>query len=93
MAEIINSLNKPLLQFPCDFPIKVIGKWHPKFERVIVGVIQNSGFEFDNIKVQSKNSSNGNYISVTVTVRAISRAQLDALYYVLTSHPMVRIVL
>lgn len=89
----MNSPSESLLQFPCDFPIKVMGNAHPQFQQVIVEVIRQFDVDFDGSRVQSRPSSAGHYIGLTVTVRATSRAQLDNLYRALTGHPMVKVVL
>ena len=82
-----------LLEFPCDFPIKVMGKAHPAFQETIVTVIRGFDSEFDAGNVETRPSSGGNYIGLTVTVRATSRAHLDDIYRALTGHPMVKVVL
>lgn len=82
-----------LLEFPCDFPIKVMGKAHPEFHETIVTVIRGFDSEFDANSVETRPSSGGNYIGLTVTVRATSRAHLDDIYRALTGHPMVKVVL
>lgn len=89
----MNPSTESLLQFPCDFPIKVMGKSHPEFQQVIVEVIQRFDAGFDATRVQTRPSSGGNYTGLTVTVRATSRAQLDDIYRALTGHPMVKVVL
>jgi hypothetical protein len=82
-----------LLEFPCDFPIKVMGKAHPEFQETIVAVIRGFDSAFDANSVETRPSSGGNYIGLTVTVRATSRAHLDDIYRALTGHAMVKVVL
>ncbi|KAG0163535.1 hypothetical protein DFQ30_011406, partial [Apophysomyces sp. BC1015] len=84
----MNSSSESLLQFPCDFPIKVMGKSHPAFQQAIIEVVRQFDIELDNSRVESRLSNGGNYVALTVTVRATSRAQLDDIYRVLTGHPM-----
>jgi len=85
--------RESLLEFPCDFPIKVMGRAHPEFERTIVTVIRAFDSAFDAGSVETRPSSGGNYVGLTVTVRATSRAHLDDIYRALTGHPMVKVVL
>jgi putative lipoic acid-binding regulatory protein len=59
----------------------------------MVNVVRSHDPEFDAGKMEMRPSSNGNYLSLTVTVRATSREQLDNLYRALSSHPMVKVVL
>ncbi|MFP6557145.1 DUF493 family protein [Paraburkholderia sp. B3] len=87
------SPKATLIEFPCDFPIKVMGKTHPEFAPTIVGVIRTFDAGFDEGAVETRPSSGGNYTGLTVTVRATSQAHLDDIYRALTGHPMVKIVL
>ncbi len=82
-----------LLEFPTDFPIKIMGERRDDFAHAMVAVVQHHAPDFDAASVELRGSSGGRYISITVTVRATSREQLDALYRDLTSHPMVKVVL
>ncbi|MDK9724070.1 MAG: DUF493 family protein [Sterolibacteriaceae bacterium MAG5] len=82
-----------LIEFPCDFPLKVMGKAEEGFAQAIVEVVVRHAPDFDAGRMEMRPSKAGNYLSLTCTVRATSKAQLDALYRDLTSHPMVKIVL
>jgi len=89
----MSPVNESLIEFPCDFPIKVMGKSHPEFADTIVTVIQQFDTGFDVTRVESRPSSGGNYTGLTVTVRALNREHLDDIYRALTGHPMVKVVL
>ncbi|AXE91155.1 DUF493 family protein [Paraburkholderia sp. 22099] len=89
----MSSVNESLLEFPCDFPIKIMGKSHPEFTETIVTVVRQFDSEVDAANVETRPSSSGNYTGLTVTVRATSREQLDNIYRALTGHPMVKVVL
>ena len=89
----MSPVNESLFEFPCDFPIKVMGKSHPDFADTIVTVIRQFDSEFDASCIETRPSSGGNYIGLTVTVRALSREHLDDIYRALTGHPMVKVVL
>ncbi len=82
-----------LINYPCDFPIKVMGKSQDAFAQTILNVVLQHDPLFNASKMAMRPSTKGNYLSLTITVRATSRAQLDNLYRALTSHPMVKIVL
>ena len=82
-----------LLAFPCDFPIKVMGKTQAGFAQAIVAVVQRHAPEFDAASLEMRPSREGHYLSLTCTVRATSREQLDDLYRELCDHPMVTMVL
>ena len=81
------------LRFPTDFPIKVIGRRVDGFAQAIVAVVVEHAPDFDPATLEMRASRAGNYLSLTATVRATSREQLDDLYRALTSHPLVKVVL
>ncbi len=81
------------LQFPTDFPIKIMGRRVDGFAQAIVEVVTLHAPDFDASTLEMRTSKDGNYLSVTATIRATSRDQLDALYRALTSHPLVKVVL
>ena len=83
----------PVLQFPSDFPIKIMGARVDSFAQEIAAVVQRHAPDFDPATLELRASSGGNYVSVTATIRATSREQLDDLYRALTSHPLVKVVL
>jgi putative lipoic acid-binding regulatory protein len=82
-----------LLEFPCDFPVKIMGATREGFAQAIVEVVMKHAPDFDAARVEMRPSKAGNYLSLTCTLRATSKPQLDALYRELTSHPWVKIVL
>jgi hypothetical protein len=81
------------LVFPMAFPIKVMGRRNDRFAQTIVDVVRKHAPDFDPATLEMRSSREGNYLSVTATINATSREQLDALYRDLTSHPMVAMVL
>ncbi|RLK35872.1 YbeD family protein [Cupriavidus plantarum] len=85
--------RESLIEYPSDFPIKVMGAMQDGFAETIVGVVQGFDPEFHAGKMEMRPSRNGNYLGLTVTVRATSREQLDNLYRALSSHPMVKVVM
>lgn len=85
--------EESLIEYPCDFPIKVMGKAHPEFTQTLTAVVLQYDPGFDAATVEMRASKGGNYLSVTFTVRATSREQLDSLYRALHGHPLVSVVL
>ncbi len=85
--------RKELLEFPCRFPLKIMGEKHQDFTVTIVEVVRVHAPDLMDHDVDSRESSTGRYLSLTVTVNATSREQLDAIYLALTGHPMVKVVL
>lgn len=85
--------QETLIEFPCDFPIKVMGETHDAFSNTIVEVIRQHAPDFDASGIEMRASSGGRYISLTCTVPVTSKPQLDDIYRALTSHPSVKVVL
>jgi len=85
--------TESLIEYPSDFPIKVMGPTHVEFESTIVSLVLEYDPTFHAGKVEVRPSPKGNYTGLTVTVLATSRAQLDDLYRALSAHPMVKIVM
>ena len=81
------------LTFPTAFPIKAMGRRVDHFAQAIVEVVQAHAPDFDAATLELRTSREGNYLSVTATINATSREQLDELYRALTSHPLVKVVL
>ncbi|MFP5410372.1 MAG: YbeD family protein [Gammaproteobacteria bacterium] len=82
-----------LLQFPVDFPIKIMGERRDDFAQAMVDLVLRHAPDFKPETVEMRASRNGNYLSLTVVVRATSKAQLDALYREITAHPWVKMAL
>jgi hypothetical protein len=81
------------LAFPCDFPIKVMGRKQAGFAQGVLDVVLKHAPDFDASTVEMRPSRQGRYLSVTCVVRASSREQLDTLYRDLCDHPGVVMVL
>jgi putative lipoic acid-binding regulatory protein len=77
------------LQFPCRFPIKVMGKQSSGMEEIALALIGEHVADIAADDVQTRPSSNGRFVSVTITVTAESQQQLDAIYQSLTDHEAV----
>ena len=82
-----------LIEYPSDFPIKVMGPTHIDFATTIVEVVLQYDPTFHSGKLETRPSSKGNYTGLTCTVRATSREMLDDVYRALSTHPMVKMVL
>jgi len=85
--------RQTLLEFPCAFPIKIMGARVDGFAQAVLEVVLRHAPDFDAATMQMRPSSKGNYLAITCTLNATSQAQLDALYRELSSHPMVKVVL
>ncbi len=83
------SDEETLLEFPCSFAIKAMGKATPDFDALIVEIVRRHVPDLHESAVKSRPSSGGKWLSVTVTITATSKSQLDAIYQELTDHERV----
>ncbi len=88
-----DNLAPSLLEFPVDFPIKVMGRTQPDFAQHILAIVQTHAPDFRADTLEMRSSREGRYLSLTFTVNAQSREQLDRLYRELCDDPMVSMVL
>ena len=82
-----------LLEFPCQFPIKVMGNNSANFENEIVMIVRRHIPQLGEAAVRSRPSKTGKYLSVTITFSAQSKAQIDEIYRAVHAHPEVRMML
>ncbi len=81
------------MNFPCVFPVKVMGANQEDFERLVISLIQKHAvIKAENVTI-SRLSRNGRFISVTVHINAESQEQLDAIYRELSAHERVLMML
>ena len=85
--------REALLTFPCVFPLKVMGRREDGFAQTVVDIVRRHAPDFHPDTLEMRPSKNARYLSLTVTLNARSREQLDALYSELSKHPMVIMVL
>jgi putative lipoic acid-binding regulatory protein len=85
--------EETLVEFPCDFFIKVMGETSDDFANAMVKVIQVYAPKFDASKVDIRASSSGKFISLTCSVYVTTKTQLDSIYRALSEHPQVKYVL
>ncbi len=87
------SEEETLLEFPCQFPIKAMGKNVADFDSIVVAIIRQHVADINEGAVKTRPSKEGKYLSVTVTIEAISKNQLNAIYQSLTDCPDVLMAL
>ncbi|GAB1233181.1 YbeD family protein [Ferrigenium sp. UT5] len=85
--------KESLIDYPCDFPLKIFGEAQQGFAQAMAAVVQAHAPDFDAARLTLRASSNARYLCLTCTIRATSREQLDNLYRDLSSHPLVKMVL
>ncbi len=87
------NADESLLQYPCDFEVKAMGRNEPAFEDLVVTIVQRHLERGENVESRTSTSRKDNYQSVTVRFTATSRRQLDAIYMDLTDEPAVLVAL
>ena len=86
-------VDDSLLEFPCDFPIKVMGRRADDFQRLVFDIVSRHDPQLSETRLKRRDSRNGRYLSITVNVHATSQAQLDAIYQELSTHERVVMML
>lgn len=85
--------SESLLEFPCRFPIKMMGRADESFSTLAVALVARHAGNIDSAAIQTAESSNGNFLSVTVTIDAQSQEQLDNIYRDLSAHDDILVAL
>lgn len=85
--------EESLIEYPCNFPIKIMGKSQQGFTQSVLAIVKTHAPDFDDSTLEVRTSKSGTYLSLTCTIQATSRAQLDSLYQALHDHPMVAMLL
>ncbi|MDO5059467.1 MAG: DUF493 domain-containing protein [Neisseria sp.] len=95
MSEQQNAPQTPetLVEFPCTFPLKVMGVQDPDFESKMLETIRSQIPETHACDISVRPSSKGNYLGATANVYVSDKEQLDNIYRALTAHPLVKVVL
>lgn len=78
--------EKSAIEFPCDFPIKMMGRDTPEFRAAARELIENHVGPVADDAIKSNLSSKGSFVSITVTVTATSQQQLDDIYRDVSAH-------
>lgn len=85
--------GQALWNFPCAFPIKIMGEAHADLSRTVVEIVQRHAPDFAAGDIEQRASRSARFLSLTCTITAQSREQLDNLYRELSAHPLVKVVL
>lgn len=98
MSDNTNSNNptaeqETLLEFPCEFQVKAMGHASETFEQLIISIVSNHVDALPDQCAKSRPSSNGKYVSVSVSITATSKVQLDNIYIELSAHESVLMAL
>lgn len=85
--------DETLLKFPCDFPIKMMGRDTQDFRDTARSLVEKHTGPLGDETIKSATSRNGNFVSITITVQAQSQRQLDDIYRDVSSHEAVLMAL
>jgi len=85
--------DESVIEFPCDFPLKVVGRTAPDFQSIVVEIVERHAGQLAENYVRSRPSRDGTFVALTCLIRAKSKAQLDALYEELSGHERILMVL
>lgn len=89
----MTKASDTLFEFPCDFPLKVMGRHTNDFRSIVLGIVQKHAGPILPTNIEERPSRDGTYLSLTCTFNAQSKQQLDDLYRELTSCERVMVVL
>lgn len=93
MSEETTPNNQTTFEFPCDFTFKVMGKNNLAFEQSTLSIIEKQFPKPSSESIKKRQSRDGNYLALSITVKAKEQKQLDAIYQALSSHPDVLMAL
>jgi putative lipoic acid-binding regulatory protein len=88
-----DTSKQSLLEFPCKFPIKMMGRDDDSFRNFALQIIERHAGAVETDAIRTTPSSNGNFVSITVTIDAQSQAQLDDIYTELSAHSAILVAL
>lgn len=89
----MSDVEAPKIEFPCRYPIKVMGSASPEFEQEILSLVQRHAPEVRDEHMSVRPSNNGNYLAVTVIIEATGVEQLSLMFADLRAHSSVKLVL
>ena len=81
--------EETLIDFPCEFPVKVMGGDNPEFHKSIIDIAKKHDAEFTPEEITQNISKTGKYVSLTLNIHAKNKVQLDKLYQELTDNKLV----
>ncbi len=88
-----DAIDEKLLEFPCDFPIKIMGRDQPQFREAAVALIEQHAGEIPDDAIRTNLSREGNFLSLTIMIKAENQQQLDDIYRALSKHDEILVAL
>lgn len=99
MVKILNSLTlpngkkKPKIEFPCKYPIKILGESNESYIQDVLEIVSKFSPSFDNESVSFRKSKKGNFCSITIVIDATGKDQIEDLYKALKDSGLVKMVI
>ena len=93
MVLDVNNQEPPKIEFPCDYPIKILGEADTLFHEHVLSVMDTYASGFDRSKVSVRDSSKGRWQSMTVVITATGKTQLAQIFDALKSNSRVKMVI
>ncbi len=93
MTERPTEFEPPRIEFPCDYPVKIVGVNRDSFAQDVIELTRKHAPEITDEHVKVRPSSAGTYCAVTITIIATGEPQLRELHETLKAHPLVHLVL
>ncbi len=89
----MSEQDPPKIEFPCEYPIKIMGRQSPTFKEVVLDVMRKHAGNISDSQVKDRASGKGTFVSITVTITATGKDQLDAIFEDLKATGVVQMVL
>ena len=90
---MVQAKDETLLAFPCDFPIKMMGRDEPGFREAAVALVAQHAGAISDDAIRTAMSRKGNFLSITITINAKNQEQLDDIYRDLSKHEEILVAL
>lgn len=90
---MMDTVEPPQIEFPCDYPIKVLGRATDEFEQTVLEVVARHAPGFDQSLVKLKPSRKGTFVSLNMVIIATGKPQLDAMHKELIATGLVQMVI
>ncbi len=88
-----NLERRAILEFPCQFPVKIMGRDHAAFHEAAIAIVRRHAGEVSDDAIRQAASRKGNFVSITITIDAVSQEQLDHIYHDLSAHDEILVAL
>ena len=93
MADLEEGQEPPKIEFPCDYPIKVLGRNVDAFRPTVLEIVERHAPGFDREAIVARDSREGRFVSLTITIVATGPEQLDMLHKDLVVSGLVQMVI